>query len=427
MMFELLHHHIIMAKNNYLSGQPILCQLLSLIPKHLVEESVDQHQSDRYYKTMTTYKQLAFLFYGVVTRCKSLNSLCKNLLLLEDKLTYLGIGQLPAVSTLSDANINRNSGVFATIYSNLYHYYRDKLQPVAWLFDRQLDTEKIFCFDSSTIRLFVDVFKGAGRNPLNGKKKGGAKIHTKIAMFGLVPDLVHISQAAQNDKIFLGQLDVQKGGIYIFDKGYANYPVWKEWTEKGVFYVTRLNDNASYEVLEGQPNHISQYAQGGIVSDQRILLDGGLQARLIVFKDHVSGKVLSFVSNMFEYKDSTIVQLYRNRWNIEVFFKQLKQNFELCYFFSDSPEGIKTQIWIALIAQLVFSVLHRQIKEAEAFVTLVSVAANNMASYISLAKIMKANRLTADERSLQNVQMELFARKQGGVFETHEKTPHNSS
>ena len=121
---------------------------------------------------------------------------------------------------------------------------------------------------------------------------------------------------------------------------------------------------------------------GGIISDQKICLGEGLEARLVVFKDYVSGKVLRFVSNMFDYDVMTIVQLYKYRWNIEVLFKQLKQNFELCYFFSDSTEDIKSQIWIALIAQLIFSVIHRQIKEAEAFVTLVNVASNNMTSYV---------------------------------------------
>ena len=120
--------------------------------------------------------------------------------------------------------------------------------------------------------MLVDILKGAGRNTINGKKKGGLKIHTKMPMTGFVPDLVHITEAACNDKSFLGQLEVEKGGIYIFDKGYVNYPVWKEWTEKGVFYVTRLNEKASYQVLEGTPDHISEYADGGIISDQKICL-----------------------------------------------------------------------------------------------------------------------------------------------------------
>ena len=316
------------------------------IPKHLVDESVLEQGSDRYYKTMTTYKQLVFLLYGVVMRCKSLNNLCKNLLLLEDKLTYLGINELPAVSTLSDANINGNSKVFATIYQKLYEYYKETLKPSFCHFKEGLDSDKIFCFDSSTITLFTDIFKGAGRNSLTGKKKGGIKVHTKMPLTGFVPDLVTLTQSACADKTFLpgesspkgclwhwiGQLKVEKGDIYIFDKGYAHYQVWKKWTE-GVFYITRLNENANYAVLSGQPNHVSEYANGGIISDQRILLKGGLEARLVVFKDYMSGKVLRFVSNLFDYDVMTIVQLYKYRWNIEVLFKQLKQNFELCYFF----------------------------------------------------------------------------------------------
>ena len=416
-----------MPKNTYLSGQPIICQLLSFIPKELIDESVAVHQSDRYYKTMTTYKQLVFMFYGVVMRCKSLNNLCKNLLLLEGKLIYLGISHLPAVSTLSDANMNRSSEVFATLYKKLYSYYQEQLKPSLCHFKEKLDSDKIFCFDSSTITLFVNLFKGVGRNTLTGKKKGGLKIHTKMPLMGFVPDLVTLSEAASNDKNFLGQLQVVKGAIYIFDKGYANYQVWKEWTNQGVFYVTRLNENASYDVLVGQSHHISEYADGGIISDQRIRLKEGLEARLVVFKDHASGKVLQFVSNMFDYDAMTVVQLYKYRWNIEVLFKQLKQNFELTYFFSDSPEGIKTQIWIALIAQLIFSVIHRQIKEAEAFVTLVNVASNNMGSYVALIKIMKGGRLNSVERNLDIVQLQLFNIDQGGVFLQQPKNIQDSS
>lgn len=123
----------------------------------------------------------------------------------------------------------------------------------------------------------------------------------------------------------------------------------------------------------------------------------------------------------------TIVQLYKYRWNIELLFKQLKQNFELCYFFSDSSEGIKTQVWIALFAQLIFSVVHRQIKEAEAFVTLVNVASNNMTSYVSLIKIMKSGRLKPEERDLQIVQLQIFEKVNGGTSEKKTKKHLNSS
>lgn len=219
--------------------------------------------------------------------------------------------------------------------------------------------------DSLSISLFVDVYKGAGCNPISGKKKGGLKIHTKLPLGGTVPDLIHITEAACNDKSFLGQLEGEKGTIYVFDKGYVKYQKWKEWSKNGVYFVTRLNDNADYQVLEGKPNHISDNAEGGIVSDQIIQLNPSkepLKARLIKYKDPVSGKALEFAPNMFAYSDSTIVLLYKYRWNIEILFKQLKQNFEWGYFHSDSLEGIKTQVWIALVANLLFTIIHKQCK-----------------------------------------------------------------
>ena len=416
-----------MAKNTNLAGQPVLCQLLSFLPREIVNSCVDEHESDRYYKTMTTWKQLVFMLYGVVTKCHSLNTLCKNLLFLEDKLNYLGIDKLPAVSTLSDANINRSSEVFASIYEQLYEHYKEVLNPVQCSFlEDEEDTSKVAIFDSSTITLFVDIFKGAGRNSLTGKKKGGLKIHAKMPLGGFVPDLVHITEAACNDKFFLGQLEVEKGGIYVFDKGYVNYQKWNDWTEKGVYYTTRLNENADYRVLSGQPNHISEYADGGIISDQVILLNlagSDLKARLIIYKDPVSGNVIEFISNMFDYRDTTIILLYKYRWNIEVLFKRLKQNFELGYFYSDSTEGIKTQVWIALIANLLFSVIHRQCREAELFVTIVSLAAINMGSYISLIKLVRSGRLTRLERDLKIIQLDLFALKKGGAFQNLGKSP----
>ena len=106
-----------------------------------------------------------------------------------------------------------------------------------------------------------------------------------------------------------------------------------------------------------------------------------LEARLIKYKDPITGMVLKFISNMFNYEATTIIQLYKHRWGIEVLFKQIKQNFELGYFFSDSKEGIQTKIWVALIANLLFTVIHRQVKECEMFITIVSMASNNLGSY----------------------------------------------
>lgn len=417
-MLEFRHFHIDMPKDSQLAGQPVLSQLLSFIPKELVDSSVKDHNSDHYYKTMTTYKQLVFLLYGVISRCHSLSNLCKSLLFLENKLTYLGIDKLPSKSTISDANINRSSEVFATIYYKLYAHYKDILSHkyIDSFMLEDVVLEKLEVFDSSTISLFTDVFKGAGRKPIKGKKKGGLKIHTKLPMMSVVPDLVIMSSASKNDKTYLGQLEAQPGQIYIFDKGYTNYKQWESWSQEGVFYLTRLNKNATYEVLLGQPNSIVDYADGGIISDQYIQLNG-TKARLVKYKDHHSEKVYQYVTNLYDCKAETIAYLYKRRWSIETLFKSLKQNFELRYFYSDSQEGIKTQVWVALIANLIFQIIHKQVKECEFFTTIVAMASSNLGSYISLIKVIKSKTITYQNRNLENVQLNLFHKQQEGCFQ----------
>ena len=397
---------------------------MSLIPKPLVDGVVSEHRGDYYYKTMTTYRHLVFLLYGVIAKCHSLSNLCKSLIFLDKRLSYLGIEQLPSKSTLSDANIKRNSDVFGALYHRLYAYYKPYLSSdhIHLFMNEEVDPDQVEIFDSSTIGLFTDIFKGAGRKPLDGRTKGGLKVHTKLPLTGFVPDLICLGEAAKNDKDFLGQLTVEPGKIYVFDKGYVNYQKWEEWSERGVFYLTRLNDNARAEPLTGQPNHISQYADGGIIADQVVQL-GPTRARIVVYKDFVTGKVLKFVTNLFDCQPETIAYLYRCRWSIELLFKSLKQNFELRYFYSDSPEGIKTQIWVALIANLIFTVIHRMVKECESFTTIVAMASANLGSYMSLIKVVKSQPPTAQNRKLEIVQLNMFEINQGGVFEYTGKPP----
>lgn len=429
MMFELPHQNI-MSKNIKISGQPILCQLFSFIPDHTITEAAAAHKSDRYYKTMSTRKQLAFILYGVITRCHSLQSLCKSLLLLENKLLYIGIDKLPPVSTLSDANINRNSDVFGDIYRHLYAHYKSYLSDSCFSLplNGELDNANVKLFDATTITLFVDVFKGVGRNPIDGKKKGGLKVQAQMPLSGFVPDLIRITEGNCNDKNFLGQLNPSAGTIYVFDKGYVNFTIFNQWTKQGVYFVTRINENAVYDIVESKTHDIEEFISGGIIRDEIIQLklancSDHFRLRLITYKDPLTGHVLKFLTNMFDYQATTATLLYKNRWDMEIFFKQIKQNFELSYFYSDSPEGIKTQIWTVLIANLLFTVIHKQIKECEQFTTLVSMASNNLGSYVCLISLLKMReKLSASQRDIKKLQKEMSVQKIGGLFENDENT-----
>ncbi|SMP33222.1 protein of unknown function [Algoriphagus winogradskyi] len=377
---------------------------------------------------MDTWKQLVFMLYGVVSKAHSLNSLCKCLLFVGQKLSYLGITKLPASSTLSDANRKRPNEVFGYIYYLLLAHYWAEISDsyLSLPINGEVSPDRVKLFDSSTVTLFTDVFKGAGRNPMNGKKKGGLKVHALLPLDNMVPELIWLTPASSNDKDFLGQLKVEQGAIYVFDKGYVNYAVYKKWTESGAFYVTRLNENATYEVVSQIRTDIHDFLSGGTILDQLVELktdQGPLKARLVTYKDPLTGKVFRFLSNLFNFESHTIVLLYKNRWEIEPFFKRIKQNFELGYFFSDSREGIKTQVWMVLIANLIFTVIHKRVKEAEQFTTLVAMARANLISYVCFQTILKTNCLAADERNLEIVQLDIFGSKQGGVLNIKEKSP----
>ena len=402
------------GKNNFLSGHPIIAQLLSLVPKEIFDEAVEQEGSDRYYKKLKTGDHFICMFYAVLTRNGSLREVCKNIGLIILKLVPFGMRRLPARSTLSDANRKRDNKVFALLYSKLFQYYKTTLQG-NWLdIGGEVGPGRVEVFDSTTVTLFKEVLKGAGRNPLKGKKKGGAKVFAKMNLAEGVPNYICIRSAATNENMFLKVMELPEHGIAVFDKGYNRYASFEKWDSSNRYFVTRKKDNARYEVLmDFDCSHSKD-----IIKDQLISLvykdKGGSRTvgvRLVSYSDPESGETLEFITNLKGPDALTIALLYKNRWVIEVLFKQIKQNFELKYFLSDSENGIKIQIWVALILNLLFTVLHKRIREAEDFSTMVMVAAKNLCSYVSLEKFLlhsEAYFKGIFQKDLQNVQTQLF-------------------
>jgi hypothetical protein len=164
-------------------GMPIISQLISYIPLALIDKVVSEFNSDKSYKKLKTKEHLVFMLYGVVGKLESLNGLIRSLPFLGNALIYYGITDLPARSTLADANRNRNSDVFGRLYTLLVEYYEKQLAGsyLNGLMDKKIDMKRIKIFDSTTFTLFVDVFTGAGRNKIEGKKKGGIKAHLLLS------------------------------------------------------------------------------------------------------------------------------------------------------------------------------------------------------------------------------------------------------
>ena len=381
------------ASQKIKAGQPILCQLLSFIPEDIFQKAQQKTMANHYYKKMLAKDHFVCLFYSVVTRNTSLREVCKQIVLLGNSLIYCGVKQVPKRSTLSDANNERGHGFFQELYVNLYKHYKSYLNTTTFSLPigGEVAGEKIEVFDSTTITLFKQILKGAGRNSVNGKKKGGIKVFTKINWLENVPNYICMKAASANETGFLELMKLDEGTVAIMDKGFNKYGYFAQLTESKRYFVTRIKDNARYQIESTKP------VEGGsdILSDQVITLtykekriNRTVRLRLVTFKDPISQQILQFLTNLQEVTAQTIAQLYKNRWVIEVFFKQLKQNFELKYFLSDSENGIKSQIWVALIANLIFTVIERMTKKAEDFATLVSIAAKNLCSYISFVQFI---------------------------------------
>ena len=377
-----------MNKSKNFSGQPIIKQILKFIDRGDIYRTAKRHNSDRYTKKFNTYEHLVTMIFTVISGCSSLREVSSIMLACEGKINHLGLKDFPKRSTFSDANKRRDSAVFSDIYRSIYERYH------RYLSDSRPDepaVKDLRIVDSSTISLFSDILKGAGRNPLNGKKKGGIKMHTMINAMEDVPCLVKFSNAAKHDHTFLKELDLKKGSFVVFDKGYVDYKQYQRWTSEDVFFVTRQKHNARYNSLE--EFDIPDKVDDAILKDERIELydqkQKAFHLRRIAFWHEEHQKVYEFITNNYELKADKIADIYKNRWQIEKMFKRLKQNFPLKYFLGDNQNAIEIQIWVSLIIQLIMLVIKRMAERNWAFSNMMSVIRYHLMTHIDLFKFLK--------------------------------------
>ncbi|MDT0676526.1 IS4 family transposase [Autumnicola musiva] len=376
-----------MNKSNNFSGQPIIKQLLKLLSPSIITRTASDHNSDRYYKRFKTYDHLVTMLYATLSGVSSLRELSTILLACEGRIGHLNLKDFPKPSTLSDANKNRSSEVFASIYYSLFHSYRSFLSDSSPL---SLPVKHLKIVDSTTISLFSDILKGVGRNPIDGKKKGGIKMHTMINALEDVPCLVRFSSAATHDHTFLKELNLEKGSFVVFDKAYNDYLQYFQWTENDIYFVTRQKDNAVYKSIA--EFDLSDTTSDAVLKDERIAIDKKettIELRRIAYWDSEKEKVFEFITNHFELEPDKIASIYKHRWQIETMFKRLKQNFPLKYFLGDNQNAIEIQIWCGLIIQLLMLVVQRKTKRKWAYSNMVSMIRFHLMTYIDLFKFLE--------------------------------------
>jgi hypothetical protein len=405
------------SKEKNLVGQPIFKQLLDFIPRNKFDLLVKKHNADRYYKTFDSWTQLVTMLFGAFSRCDSMGEICDAMSGLSGKLNHLGMEKSPAKSTAGDGLRGRDNQFFEEVYFMLLKHFQPLLS-VSRI--DNVSFSKLFIFDSSTIRLFSDVMKGVGRNPKNdGKKKGGLKVHMMTDAHSDTPEFVKISEAKQHDKKFLKYLKLAPHSMIVFDRAYNEYRQFAKWTEQNINFVCRLKKNAVYEVIETLYSINLEENQSGILKEEHIHLkykEGKTQKNLclrkVTFRDEKM-RIFEFITNNFEISREEVCYLYKLRWNIELLFKKLKQNFQLHYFYSETENGIKTQIWCTLIAQLLLHVLRLKTENKKAFSTIAALVRIHLISNLDILWMVQNSRRTyakskKKKKPPNNIQMPLF-------------------
>ncbi|MEG1157579.1 MAG: IS4 family transposase, partial [Acinetobacter sp.] len=341
-----------------------------------------------YTKKFDGYNHLVTLLFSNLAACDSLREVVVGMLSLANKLQHLGLNYIAKRSTLSDANKRRNSAFFAAIYSHLYHKYAKVLSD-----SRSKNERRLYIMDSTTISLFKQILKGAGRNPKRGKKKGGLKVHTLIASDENVPQLVIMSPAATHDHIMLKHLELPEGSFIVFDRAYVDYGVYESFSEQNITYVTKLKKNAKHcQIYE---NDLPENTDDTILIDELVEFSFGPnkgsthRARRIACWDEKSRRVVEYLTNNCELTPNEIVEIYRRRWLIETLFKQMKQNFQLKYFLGDNVNAIECQVWVAMIANLLISIIKRYVRRVCSYTGIVSLIRLQLMSYISLYDLLE--------------------------------------
>ena len=331
-----------------------------------------KHGGERYVKSFDGFTHLLTMLYAVIMRFDSLREIETSMTAEVRKLHHIGIESVPKRSTLSDANARRSEKFFEEVYRDLYETNKSKLTSDSRRGGTEEWLKRLRIIDSTTISLFSNlIFKGVGRHPKTGRKKGGIKVHAVIHANEGVPCDVQFTSAATNDTFMLVPSKFSEREIAAMDRAYINYDKFEELTEQNVVYVTKMKKNLNYELLldfmEITPAGKMEYREQIVVFSKG---DTRHIARIITYVDFKKGKLprlISLLTNDFDMRPETIVEIYRRRWQIESLFKQIKQNFPLRYFYGESANAIKIQIWVTLIANLLLSLLQSSLERRWSF------------------------------------------------------------
>lgn len=360
----------------------LFSQLLSKIPRAEFASLVHRHRADHASKGFTCWNQLVSMLFCHLAHADSLRDICNGLTSTMGKLKHLGVERTPKRSTLSYANKNRPAELYKDLFFTLSNRFRS--QGELGKSKRKFKFKnKLLSLDSSTISLCLSMFSWAEYR----KAKGGVKLHVLLDHDDYMPSYVIVTEARKHDKTVASKFKFQPGSIVAWDRAYNDYSHFGQLTEDGVYFVSRMKDNALFEVIEDKrpPKNTN------VLSDQTIRLIGVGAAdkcpyllRRVAVWDEMNCRVIVLISNHLTFGASTIAGIYKERWQIEIFFKTLKQNLKVKTFVGTTENALLIQIWTALISLLLLKWMHFNSKWHWSFANLASLFRMNLFTYRDL-------------------------------------------
>jgi len=385
-------------------GKTLFAQLMDFLPWTTFSRYVQRYDGDRRVRTLTCAEQFRIMAFAQLTYRESLRDIEVCLSAQASKLYHMGLRSLPRRSTLADANELRDWRIYAYFAQRLI----DQARKLYAQEDLGLElTHTVYALDSTTIDLCLSVFPWA----LFRTTKAAVKMHTLLDLRGSIPSFIHISEGKLHDVHALDLLIPEAGAIYVMDRAYVDFERLHVLHLAGSFFVTRAKSNMNFHRLYSAPTD----RNSGVICDQTIALDGFYSQqhypehlRRIRFKDAESGKTLVFLTNNFTLPAATVCALYKSRWQVELFFKWIKQHLRIKCFFGTSENAVKSQIWIAVSVYVLVAIVKKRLHLDASLHTLLQILSVTLFEKMPLQQALAADEPIMENPMLNN-QLNLFA------------------
>jgi hypothetical protein len=390
------------------SGSLIFSQVMDFLPPRVFQRCVERYQGDFSVKRFSCLDQFRSMAFAQLTYRESLRDIEACLRAQGGKLYHMGIHGKVSKSTLADANEVRDWRIYADLAHSLIPVARKLYLDED--FGLELD-QTVYALDATTIDLCLSLFPWAEFR----QTKSAIKLHTLLDLRGNIPTFIHITEGKVHEVNILDELLPEAGAIYVMDRGYLDFYRLHDLTEASAFFVIRAKKNMACNRLYSGPVDRST----GLICDQTIVLTGQTSSkyypaklRRVKVRDLETGKVIVLLSNNFKLPAATIAQLYRCRWQIELFFKWIKQNLRIKAFYGTSENAVKTQIWIAVTVYLLVAIMKKRLQIEASLYTILQVLSVSSFERIEINQLLAKSNYKTELVETDN-QLNLFRNYSG--------------